>query len=114
MTNKDIMNMKTDAIRDKEALNLIHMADIAIRTHNLETGFDGDQVSLNNEITLDSTYASTGVNGINGDNLVVYAVTKFSVITTTGVKVKFMKLDRDDIYTLQDILHYEYDIDIPE
>ena len=103
--------MKADKVRDAEALKLIRMVDLAVRNYNLETGFDGDNISLNNEITLDSTYASTGVNGINGDNLVVYAVTKFSVITTAGERIKFLKLDRDDIYTLQDIIHDEYDID---
>jgi hypothetical protein len=52
------------------------------------------------------------VNGINGDNLVVYAVTKFSVVCTNGIRVKFMKLDLDDLYTLQDIIADEYDLDI--
>ena len=42
----------------------------------------------------------------------VYAVTKFSVITTKGEHIKFLTLDRDDIYTLQDIIADEYQLDI--
>jgi hypothetical protein len=95
--------MKADKVRDAEALKLIRMVDLAVRNYNLETGFDGDNISLNNEITLDTC-------GDKG-NLVVYAVSKFSVITTAGERIKFLKLDRDDIYTLQDIIHDEYDID---
>ena len=97
------MKVRDDKVRDAEALKLIRMVDLAVRTHNLETGFDGDNISLNNEITLDTC-------GDKG-NLVAYAVSKFSVITTAGERIKFLKLDRDDIYTLQDIIHDEYDID---
>ena len=104
--------MKADTIRDKEAMTLINLVGRALDYFNLETQANTNELPLNDEITLDSTYASTGVNGINGDNLVVYAVTRFSVVTTTGVKVKFLKLDRDDIYTLQDIIADEYDLPI--
>jgi hypothetical protein len=104
--------MKADNIRDKEAFVLMNLVDRALQAYNLETQAMSSELPLNDEITLDSTYASTGVNGINGDNLVVYAVTKFSVVTTTGVRIKFLKLDRDDIYTLQDIIADEYQLDI--
>lgn len=97
--------MKTipDRIRDNEALKLIRMVDIAIDNYNLETGFDAHEISLNNEITLDTC-------DDNG-NLVAYAVTRYSIVTTKGEHIKFLRLDRDDIYTLQDIIHDEYDID---
>lgn len=95
--------MKADSIRDNEALKLFRMVDIAIDTYNLETGFDAHEISLNNEITLDSCTAA--------GNIVAYAVTRYSVVTTKGEHIKFLKLDRDDIYTLQDIIHDEYDID---
>lgn len=97
------MKVRVDKVRDAEALKLIRMVDLAVRNRNLETGFDGDNISLNNEVTLDTC-------GDKG-NLVVYAVSKFSVITTAGERIKFLKLDRDDIYTLQGIIHDEYDID---
>ena len=97
------MKVRVDKVRDAEALKLMRMVDLAVRNYNLETGFDGDNISLNNEITLDTC-------GDKG-NLVAYAVSKFSVITTAGERIKFLKLDRDDIYTLQDIIHDEYDID---
>lgn len=99
------MKVKNDLLRDNEAFNLMRMVDIAIQCYNMETGFDGREISLNNEITLDTCDES--------GNLVAYAVSKFSVICTNGKRVKFLKLDRDDIYTLQDIIHDEYDIDIP-
>lgn len=97
------MKVHADSIRDNEALKLIRMVDLAIDNYNLETGFDGREISLNNEITLD-TCTDSG-------NIVAYAVTRFSVVTTKGEHIKFLKLDRDDIYTLQDIIHDEYDID---
>lgn len=95
-----------------ESMRLIGLVDRALQVYNLETQLDARELPLNDEITLDSTFASTGVNGINGDNLVVYAVTKFSVVCTNGIRVKFMKLDLDDLYTLQDIIADEYDLDI--
>ena len=96
--------MNREETRVKEALNLIHMADLAIANYNLETGFDGNEISLNNEITLDTI-------DLSGENTVAYAVTKFSIVTTKGEHIKFLRLDIDDIYTLQDIIHDEYDID---
>lgn len=96
--------MKADNIRDKEAMVLINLVDRALKVYNLETQAMASELPLNDEITLD-TADETG-------NLVVYAVTKFSVITTTGERVKFLKLDRDDIYTLQDIIADEYQLDI--
>ena len=97
------MKVQVDSIRDNEALKLIRMVDLAIDNYNLETGFDGREISLNNEITLD-TCTDSG-------HIVAYAVTRFSVVTTKGEHIKFLKLNRDDIYTLQDIIHDEYDID---
>jgi hypothetical protein len=99
--------MKADNIRDKEAFVLMNLVDRALKVYNLETQAMSSELPLNDEITLDSTY-----DGENGDNLVVYAVTKFSVVTTKGERIKFLKLDRDDIYTLQDIIADEYQLDI--
>lgn len=96
---------KKDSIRDKEAMVLINLVDRALNLYNLENGMsDFRELPLNDEITLDSS-DETG-------NLVVYAVTKFSVITTKGEHIKFLRLDRDDIYTLQDIISDEYQLDI--
>ena len=99
------MKVKNDLLRDNEAFNLMRMVDIAIQCYNMETGFDGREISLNNEITLDTCDES--------GTRVAYAVRKFLGSCTNGKRVKFLKLDRDDIYTLQDIIHDEYDIDIP-
>lgn len=98
------MNIKADKVRDEQAFKLMGMVEKALGNYNLETCANTSELPLNNEITLDSC-------DDNG-NLVVYAVTKFSVVTTKNERVKFLKLDRDDIYTLQDIIHDEYDIDI--
>ena len=96
------MNIKADKVRDEQAMHLIGMVGVAMLKYNLETQFWGNEIPLNDEITLDTCDE-------NG-NLVVYAVTKLSVITTSGKRIKFLKLDRDDIYTLQDIIRDEYDI----
>ena len=96
--------VKNDKIRDNEAFKLMGMVDKAIKAYNLETCLDAKEISLNNEITLDTCN--------DKGNLVVYAVSRFSVITTNNERVKFLKLDRDDIYTLQEIIHKEYDIDM--
>lgn len=96
--------MKADNIRDKEAMDLINLVDRALKVYNLETQAMTSELPLNDEITLD-TADETG-------NLVVYAVTKFSVVTTKGEHIKFLRLDRDDIYTLQDIISDEYQLDI--
>ena len=98
------MKVKADKVRDEQAFKLMGMVEKAMANYNLETCLNTKELPLNNEITLDSC-------DDNG-NLVVYAVTKFSVVTTKNERVKFLKLDRDDIYTLQDIIHDEYDIDI--
>ena len=100
------MNIKADKTRDNAALALMKMVDIALHTYNLETQLNGSELPLNTELTLDSC-------DDNG-NLKVYAVTKFSVVCTNGNRVKFLKLDRDDIYSLQDTIHDEYDVDIPQ
>jgi len=97
--------MKADKIRDREAMVLINLADRALKLYNLETQAMTSELPLNDEITLDSTDKS-------GDNIVAYAVTKFSVVTTKGERIKFLQLDRDDIYTLQDIISDEYQMDI--
>lgn len=99
------MNIKTDKIRDKEAFVLMGLTDRALKAYNLETQAMSDELPLNDEITLDSTDKT-------GDNIVVYAVTKFSVVTTKGEHIKFLTLDRDDIYTLQDIIADEYQMAI--
>lgn len=99
------MNIKADKIRDKEAMTLISLIDRAMKVYNLETQAMTSELPLNDEITLDSTDKT-------GDNIIAYAVTKFSVVTTKGEHIKFLKLDRDDIYTLQDIIADEYQLDI--
>lgn len=80
------------------------MIELALANYNLETCLGAKELPLNNEIVLDSC-------DDNG-NLVVYAVTNLSVVTTNNKHVKFQRLDSDDICTLQDIIHDEYDIDI--
>lgn len=90
-------------MKQKEVYDLMTMVGRAIANYNLETCFDGDEISLNDEITLDSCD--------DEGNLVVYAVTSRSVITTKGQHINFFRLDRDDIFSLQDIIHDEYDID---
>lgn len=99
------MNIKADKIRDNEAMVLINLVDRALKLYNLETQAMTSELPLNDEITLDSTDKA-------GDNIIAYAVTKFSVVTTKGERIKFLKLDRDDIYTLQDIVADEYQLDI--
>lgn len=90
-----------------EAFRLMSLVNNALSLYNLEMGMsDFKELPLNDEITLDSCDED--------GNLVVYAVTKFSVITIKGKHVKFLQLDSDDIYTLQDVISDEYGIDIPE
>ena len=98
-----IMNIKPNSTRDKEALNLMKMVDVALRTYNLETCFNTTELPLGEELTLDTANEER--------NLVVYAITKFSVVDISGERVKFLKLDRDDIYTLQDYIHDMYDVE---
>ena len=83
-----IINITADSVRDKEAMNLMKMVDVALRTYNL---------------TLDTA--------TDERNLKVYAVTKFSVVDISGEHIKFLKLDRDDIYTLQDYIHDMYEVE---
>jgi len=98
-----VMNIKPDNIRDKEAMNLMKMVDTALKNYNLETCLNTKELPLGEELTLDTANDER--------NLVVYAVTKFSVVDISGEHVKFLKLDRDDIYTLQDYIHDMYEVE---
>jgi hypothetical protein len=97
------MNIKPDSIRDKEAMNLMKMVDIALSNYNLETCLNTKELPLGEELTLDTSSEER--------NLKVYAVTKFSVVDISGEHIKFLKLDRDDIYTLQDYIHDMYEVE---
>ena len=101
--NMKIANIKPDNIRDKEAMNLMKMVDIALHNYNLETCAGTRELPLGEELTLDTANDER--------NLVVYAVTKFSVVDISGEHIKFLKLDRDDIYTLQDYIHDMYEVE---
>ena len=98
-----IVNITADSVRDKEAMNLMKMVDIALRTYNLETCAGTKELPLEEELTLDTACEER--------NLKVYAVTKFSVVDISGEHIKFLKLDRDDIYTLQDYIHDMYEVE---
>ena len=98
-----IVNIKPDRTRDKEAMNLIRMVDTALRAYNLETCLNTKELPLGEELTLDTANDER--------NLKVYAVTKFSVVDISGEHIKFLKLDRDDIYTLQDYIHDMYEVE---
>ena len=98
-----IISIKPDNIRDKEAMNLMKMVDVALENYNLETCLNTKELPLGEELTLDTANDER--------NLVVYAVTKFSVVDISGEHVKFLKLDRDDIYTLQDYIHDMYEVE---
>lgn len=97
------MNIKPDNIRDKEAMNLMKMVAIALENYNLETCLNTKELPLGEELTLDTANDER--------NLKVYAVTKFSVVDISGEHIKFLKLDRDDIYTLQDYIHDMYEVE---
>ena len=97
--------MKADNIRDKQAMVLINLVGRALDYYNLDTQFMGNELPLNDEITLDTCDK-------DGENIVAYAVTKFSVVTTKGEHIKFLTLGRDDIYTLQEAIADEYEMDI--
>lgn len=97
------MNIKPDSIRDKEAMNLMKMVDTALKNYNLETCLNTKELLLGEELTLDTANEER--------NLKVYAVTKFSVIDISGEHIKFLKLDRADIYTLQDYIHDIYEVE---
>ena len=98
-----IINIKPDNIRDKEAMNLMKMVDVALENYNLETCLNTKELPLGEELTLDTSSEER--------NLKVYAVTKFSVVDISGKHIKFLKLDRDDIYTLQDYIHDMYEVE---
>ena len=99
----NIINIKPDSTRDKEAMNLMKMVDTALRTYNLETCRNIKELPLGEELTLDTA--------TDERNLKVYAVTRFSVVDISGEHIKFLKLDRDDIYTLQDYIHDYYEVE---
>ena len=98
-----IKNIMPDSIRDKEAMNLMKMVDTALYNYNLETCLNTKELPLSEEISLNTANEER--------NLVVYAVTKFSVVDISGEHIKFLKLDRDDIYTLQDFIHDIYEVE---
>ena len=98
-----IINIKPDNIRDKEAMNLMKMVAVALENYNLETCLNTKELPLGEELTLDTSSEER--------NLKVYAVTKFSVVDISGEHIKFLKLDRDDIYTLQDYIHDMYEVE---
>ena len=98
-----IINIKPDNIRDKEAMNLMKMVAVALENYNLETCLNTKELPLGEELTLDTANDER--------NLKVYAVTKFSVVDISGEHIKFLKLDRDDIYTLQDYIHDMYEVE---
>ena len=98
-----IKNIMPDSIRDKEAMNLMKMVDTALYNYNLETCLNTKELPLSEEISLNTANEER--------NLVVYAVTKFSVVDISGEHSKFLKLDRDDIYTLQDFIHDIYEVE---
>ena len=98
-----IINIKPDNIRDKEAMNLMKMVDVALENYNLDTCLNTKELPLGEELTLDTSSEER--------NLKVYAVTKFSVVDISGEHIKFLKLDRDDIYTLQDYIHDMYEVE---
>ena len=99
----NIINIKPDSTRDKEARNLMKMVDTALYNYNLETCLDSRELPLGEELTLDTA--------TDERNLKVYAVTRFSVVDISGEHIKFLKLDRDDIYTLQDYIHDYYEVE---
>ena len=99
----NIINIKPDSTRDKEVRNLMKMVDTALYNYNLETCLDSRELPLGEELTLDTA--------TDERNLKVYAVTRFSVVDISGEHIKFLKLDRDDIYTLQDYIHDYYEVE---
>lgn len=77
----------------------------ALSIYELESGsYYAEQLPLNDTITLDSTDER--------GNLEVYAVTTDSAILWRDDSAfSFEDMDVDDIYTLQDIIKDEYQID---
>ena len=87
-----------------EVKRLSKLVKLALANYNLETQLDAEELPLNDEITLDSCD--------DEDNLVVYAISETYVVTIKDKKVNFSDLDGDDIYTLQDIVSDEYDVEL--
>ena len=85
----------------------------ALEYYRLESGDNEAKIlPLNDVITLDT--ADTPGN-VRDYNIETYAVTENEVVCwRNNEKVPFTDLDSDDIYTLQDIVADEYDLDIPE
>lgn len=88
----------------KRVCKLMDMVEAAIENIRLDTWTKVDEISLNNEITLDACDED--------GNLEVYAITKHSVVCTNGKKVKLMRLGDSDILTLQEIITNEYGIEL--
>ena len=93
-----------DRNRTNQIIILKDLFDRAIKIHGYETGFFGvDELPLNDEIILDTCNEA--------GNISAYAITRDKVIATAGASKTFEELDLDDIYTLQDIIRDEYEID---
>lgn len=92
--------------RDTEIFKLIAMVKRALDEQSLETGSTSITLPLNDVITLDTDIKNYG-------NLEVYAVTPDSAVAwKDDERISFFRFDLDDIYTLQDIIHDEYDIEL--
>lgn len=93
-----------DKNKAKQISILKDLIDRALTIHGYETGFMGvDELPLNDQITLGTC---------NDDgNFIAYAVTTEKVVLWGDDNVRFEELDFDDIYTLQDIIRDEYQID---
>ena len=98
-----IINIKPDNIRDKEAMNLMKMVDVALNNYNLETCLNTKELPLGEELTLDTSSEER--------NLKVYAVTKFSVVDISGDHFFFNNTAPAEIYTLQDYIHDMYEVE---
>lgn len=93
-----------DRNRTNQIIILKDLFDRAIKIHGYETGFFGvGELPLNDEIILDTCNEA--------GNISAYAITRDKVIPTAGTSKTFEELDLDDIYTLQDIIRDEYEID---
>lgn len=92
-----------DEIRNTEVLRLAIMVDKALANYNLENGGDYSELPLGEVLSLNDS--------CNEDNIEVIALTKLSVVCFNGERIKFQKLNQDDIYKLEDYIHDYYDID---
>ena len=90
---------------NQEIAVLVRLIDNALALYNLEMGMSNfTELPLNDQITLDTS---------NEDgNFIAYAVTREKVVLWGDDNVAFENLDRDDIFTLQDIIADEYQLDI--